>query len=153
MQELCELCKEVPKGSPIERKADFAQRIRKGERVGTRFDAIRAHARSYLYGDSRLIPEAKSVVETFYGSIEVLVWLFPKVKVSSGSVLLFGSGANTLLASELEIEKGGQVLSFGSLTVNVHNLRKTEPINFFEAVSMSAVLDSIAAKPRFRFAG
>ena len=96
--------------------------------AAARMDALRAHAQAYLYGDSTLVAKAKAPLEKHIGLAVVGVWLFPKVKVSSGSVLFFGPGANVLLASELEIEEGGQVVSMGPLTVRVLTLRKTVPV-------------------------
>lgn len=96
--------------------------------VAARMDALRAHAQAYLYGDSSLVAKAKPSIERQFGLAAVAAWLFPKVKVSSGSVLFFGPGANVLLASELEIEEGGQIISMGPLTVRVMTLRKTVPV-------------------------
>lgn len=92
-----------------------------------RTDAIRAHARAYLYGDSSLVASAKPSLLKHFDVFMLPAWLFQKVKVSSGSVLLFGPGANVLLAQELEIEEGGQVVSLGPLTIRVATLRKTTP--------------------------
>jgi hypothetical protein len=95
--------------------------------AAARMDALRAHAQAYIYGDASLVAQAKPSIENHFAIFTVAVWLFPKIKVSSGSVLLFGTGANTLLASELEIEEGGQIISLGPLTVRVMTLRKTVP--------------------------
>ncbi len=93
-----------------------------------RRDALRAHAHAYLYGDSSLVAKAKAQIENHIGLAAIGVWVFPKVKVSSGSVLFFGPGANVLVASELEIEEGGQIVSMGPLTVRVVTLKKTAPV-------------------------
>ncbi|MGB9604243.1 MAG: hypothetical protein ACP5U2_15890 [Bryobacteraceae bacterium] len=95
--------------------------------MGSKLDAVRPHARAYLYGDSALVAHAKPVVQTRFEVFLVPVWNFLRVKVSSGSVLLFGPGANVLLAAELEIEEGGRIVSLGPLTIRVATLRKTTP--------------------------
>lgn len=137
MRELCELCKEGESDESGESVA-LAQRLREGTDASAKVDSIRAHAHSYLYGDSSLIAEAKPVIEGYFEAFAVPTWLFPKVKVASGSVLWFGPGANVLSASELEIEEGGRVISYGSLTVNVATLRKTTPQILAEAIDFPA---------------
>lgn len=99
-----------------------------GPTTAARMDALRAHAHAYLYGDSSLVAKVKPQIENHFGVAVVGAWLFPKVKVSSGSVLFFGKGANVLLASELEIEEGGRIISLGPLTVRVITLKKTHPL-------------------------
>lgn len=102
-------------------------------------DAVRAHARSYLFGDSALVKDARPVIERFFGAFRIPVWIFQKVTVTSGSVLAFGTGANVLLASELEIEQGGRVVSYGSLTVSVTTLRKTTPSRVAQALDLDFI--------------
>ena len=111
--------------------------------AGTRLDAVRTFARSYIYGDSTLAAQAKSIVEKSFGIFEIYAWLFRKIKVSSGSVLAFGPGANVLNASEIEIEEGGRVVSYGSLTVNVATLRKTTPPVFYAPIDLHLVVHNL----------
>jgi len=106
-------------------------------------DSIRAHARSYLYGDSTLIPESKSVIEVFFDQFEVSTWILPKIVVKAGSVLAFGPGMNNLLASEVEIETGGQIVSTGSLSVHVGTLRKTMPRLALKRIDLRKVLPGV----------
>lgn len=136
MAEIRKLLDEKPKADP-EKAAEGATaaartpllaKLRTSENAGAKFDSIRAHARAYLYGNSGGMASVKPVLEAVFAPFQVFVWLFPKVKVRSGATLLFGTGANVLTASELEIEEGGQVVSHGSLTVHVANLKKTKPI-------------------------
>ncbi len=113
---------------------------------GVRLDALRAYARSYLFGDSSMVAAAKPHLEAFFDVFAVAVWAFPKVKVSAGSVLAFGPGANVLLASELEIEEGGQIVSVGSLTVRIAGaLRKTVPHIALPPVSLIHALALLRA--------
>lgn len=145
MKELCGRCLGTPSSASTGRLTPFAAEIKKDKKSAQYHSAIRDHARSYLYGDSTQVSEAKPVLEAFYGNFEVSVWTPPKITVKSGSVLFFGPGANVLLASELIIEPGGQVVSYGSLTVKVGKLRK--PIDIFA----HAVQDiGLAAKTLFR---
>jgi hypothetical protein len=95
---------------------------------GVQLDTLRAHARAYLYGDSSVVADAKPLLVSHFEQFAVFAWWLRKVKVSSGSVLAFGPGANVLLAGEVEIEEGGQIISQGSLTVRVGTLRKTIPL-------------------------
>jgi len=110
-----------------------------------RADAIRAHARAYLYGDSSLVANARPSLMKHFDIFIVPVWHFLKVKVSSGSVLLFGPGANVLLAQELEIEEGGQIVSLGPLTVRVATLRKTMPSIVATPLQLKHVLKLLRA--------
>ncbi|MCS7314768.1 MAG: hypothetical protein RMI94_01635 [Bryobacterales bacterium] len=96
--------------------------------ASSRLDALRAHARAFLYGDSTLVATAKPLIEAHHSIFAVALWLFRKIRVRTGSVLLLGPGANVLIAGELEIEEGGQVLSLGPLTIRVATLRKTVPV-------------------------
>jgi hypothetical protein len=111
-------------------------RLRASPNAGAKFDAIRAHARAYLYGNSSNMASAKPVLEAVFAPFKVIVWLFPKVIVRSGATLVFGTGANVLTASELEIEQGGQVVSHGSLTVHVSNLKKTKPFTIHTPIGL-----------------
>lgn len=139
IRELCRLCVEVTKERVSPNEPVFATRVKSSPGAGSKVDAIRSHTRAYLYGDSSLVAQAKPVIESFFLNFEIFIWLFPKIKVSSGSVLAFGPGANALTASELEIEEGGQVVSYGSLTANVGNLRKTHPINVLTPLDLPLV--------------
>lgn len=111
-------------------------RLRTSPNAGLKFDAIRAHARAYIYGNSTNMASAKPVLEAVFAPFKVIVWLFPKVIVRSGATLWFGTGANVLTASELEIEQGGQVVSHGSLTVHVSNLKKTKPFTIHAPIGI-----------------
>lgn len=145
MKELCGRCESTRSKAPVGRQTAFAAELKKDPKSAQFQTAIRDHTRSYLYGDSSQVADAKPVLEAFYGNFEVSVWTPPKITVKSGSVLFFGPGANVLLASELIIEPGGQVVSYGSLTVKVGKLRK--PINVF----VHALQDiGLAAKTLFR---
>lgn len=110
-----------------------------------RLDAVRAYGRAYLYGDSSGLAKAKPQLEAYYGSFSAFVFLFPKVKVSAGSVLAFGPGANVLLASEVEIEEGGQVVSLGPLTVRAGTVRKTTPHIKYAPMNLAHVLALLRA--------
>lgn len=127
VKELSDHCKCHKSETPAVRRNLLMSRIREDKEPAAKSGSIRSYARSYLFGDSRLVAEAKPVLEDFYGVIDIGVWLFPNIKVSSGSVLSFGQGSNVLLANELEIEEGGRVVSYGSLTVNASTVRKTNP--------------------------
>lgn len=113
--------------------------------TASQLEAIRAHARAYLYGDSTLVAEAKPLVERQFEAFLVALWLFTKIKVSAGSVLSFGPGANVLLAGELEIEEGGQVVSYGPLTVRVSTLRKTAPKLIYAPMDLKHALALLRA--------
>lgn len=112
---------------------------------GVRLDAVRAHARAYLYGDSTQIVRAKPLLEGAFKYFNVFVFAFLKIKVSSGSVLFLGPGPNVLLASELEIEEGGQVISVGPLTVRVGILRKTTPKIKYGLMELDHILSLVRA--------
>lgn len=113
--------------------------------AGNKLDALRAHVRAYLYGDSNLVATAKPVIEAHYGLFAIALWPFRKITVRSGSVLLLGPGANVLLAGELEIEQGGQIISLGALTIRVATLRKTTPIAIMAPIHFQQVLSLVRA--------
>jgi len=113
--------------------------------AGARLDSLRAAARAYLFGDSSVVAEAKPLLQSRFEVFSALAWVFAKVKVSAGSVLAFGPGANVLLAGELEIEEGGQIVSTGSLTVCVGTLRKTKPVLTLSPMAVSHVLALLRA--------
>lgn len=46
-----------------------------------------------------MIAEAKPVIEQYFSLFEVPLWAFPNVTVKSGATLMFGPGANVLLAA------------------------------------------------------
>jgi hypothetical protein len=127
VKELCEFCKYHETERPADRRNLLISRIREDKQPAAKTTSLRAYTRSYLFGDSEIVAEAKSVLQDFYGTIDIGVWLFPNVTVKSGSVLSFGTGSNVLLANNLVIEEGGSVVSQGSLSVNVTTLRKTVP--------------------------
>jgi hypothetical protein len=89
---------------------------------------IRVAARAYLRGDSAVVSSYKPLIETYYGTIEIPVWVFVNVKVAAGSTLTFGPGVNALVACSVEIEEGGTILSYGHLTVDCTTLRRTFPL-------------------------
>jgi len=122
-----------------------APEAQKATPVAARLDALRAHAQAYLYGDSSLVSKAKPSIEKHIGLAVIGVWMFPKVKVSSGSVLFFGPGANVLVASEVEIEEGGQIVSMGPLTVRVITLKKTVPVFKYPGPGLDQVLKLVRA--------
>ncbi len=103
-----------------------------------RLDALRAYARSYLFGDSSMVAEAKPHLEAFFDRFSIALWPFQKIKVSAGSVLAFGPGANVLLAGEVEIEEGGQIVSVGSRIAGA--LRKTKPSMVLTPLNVAHVL-------------
>ncbi len=113
--------------------------------AGARLDSLRAAARAYLFGDSSAVAEAKPLLQAHFEVFSALAWIFTKVKVSAGSVLAFGPGANVLLAGELEIEEGGQIVSTGSLTVRVGTLRKTKPVLTLSPMALNHVLALLRA--------
>jgi septum formation inhibitor MinC len=88
-------------------------------------NAIRDYTKNYLYGDSRLVKEMKPLLESHFEIFKIPVWFFLTVTVKSGSTLYFGPGSNVLVAHELRVEPGGKVRSYGNLTVDVTNLRKS----------------------------
>lgn len=116
-----------------------------GAAAGNKLDALRAHVRAYLYGDSTLAASAKPLIEEHYRVFAVAVWPFRKITVRSGSVLLLGPGANVLLAGELEIEQGGQIMSLGPLTIRVATLRKTTPVAIMPPIHVQQVLSLVRA--------
>jgi hypothetical protein len=126
LRHVCTCHEELTARVGAETTPQFAAAVKALDSPSQKLDAIRAHARSYLYGDSTLVADAKAAVEAYFGTFMIPVWLFKKITVKSGSVLAFGPGSNVLLAAELEIEQGGQVVSYGTLTVNVATLRKTK---------------------------
>jgi hypothetical protein len=141
IKELRDYCKCHKSEPRAVRRNLLVSRIKEDKEPAAKSGSIRSYARSYLFGDSRLVAEAKPVLEDYYGVIEIGVWLFPNIKISSGSVLSFGPGSNVLLANELEIEEGGRIISYGSLTVNVTTLRKTNPRFVFPLVDLEIIND------------
>ena len=145
----CLLDREEREALSAPRRAAAKQAVEVSEPVAEapapRTDAIRAHARAYLYGDSSLVAHAKPSLMKHFEVFLLPAWLFQKVKVSSGSVLLFGPGANVLLAHELEIEEGGQIVSLGPLTIRVATLRKTSPSIVATPLQLKHVLKLLRA--------
>ncbi len=139
MRHVCKCHDEYTADEAGKAAARFNATVRTLDSPSQKLDALRAHARSYLYGDSTLVKDAKPAIETYFESFVIPLWVLQKVVVKSGSVLAFGPGSNVLLASELEIEQGGQVLSYGSLTVNVATLRKTKDVIVLAPINVQAL--------------
>jgi hypothetical protein len=134
MKSLCRMCNGENRQEGD--SGDFRARVHQAERAHAKNDSIRAHARSYLYGDSRLVQEAKPVIERFFVAFSVYVWAFPDIRVKSGSVLAVGPGANTLIAKNIEIEEGGRIVSIGSLTARALSaVRKITPPSVFPTLA------------------
>ncbi|MGD9935415.1 MAG: hypothetical protein AB7T37_17095 [Dehalococcoidia bacterium] len=90
--------------------------------------SIRAAARAYLRGNSRVVASYKPIIEAVIGTIELPVWAFVKIRVPSGSTLSLGPGINSLVAWEVEVEQGGRIVSKGHLTISCTRFRKPSPV-------------------------
>lgn len=138
MQHVCK-CHDEIAGAGSDATTQLAAAVRTLESPSQKLDALRSYANSYLFGDSTLVQEAKPAIESYFGSFSIIAWFLRKIVVKSGSVLAFGPGSNVLVAGELEIEEGGQVVGYGSLTVSVATLRKTKPTIVWSPIDIQAL--------------
>lgn len=87
-------------------------------------DTIRAAAHTYVRGDSKLVEAYKPAIEAYFQHFEILAWLFREVRVKRNSTLVFGPGANRLVAHSVVLEPGARVVSYGHLVVDCNQLKK-----------------------------
>ena len=85
---------------------------------------IRAAARAYVRGDSRLVSSYEPLFTKAIGRITLPIWPLLSITVASGSTLEFGPGVNTLVAYQVIVEPGGKIVSRGHLTVNCTQFRR-----------------------------
>ena len=76
-------------------------------------------AYSFLYSNSEVLGEWRSVLTFHVADWLVPVWAYDTVLVEAGSVLEFGEGSNVLSARRLVVERGGTIRVSGGLTVDV----------------------------------
>jgi hypothetical protein len=85
---------------------------------------IRAAARAYVRGDSRMVSSYEPLFAKAIGRITLPIWVLQTITVASGATLEFGPGVNCLVAYQVIVEPGGKIVSRGHLTVNCTQFRR-----------------------------
>jgi hypothetical protein len=85
---------------------------------------VRAAATAYLWGHSSSVASYKSLIETVFPNMQIVLWPLLTITVNRGAVLQLGPGQNALVAWKIVIESGGTIRGSDGLTVRCTILQK-----------------------------
>jgi hypothetical protein len=83
---------------------------------------IQRAAHAYLFGNSRLVEQYRTLIEEHYAVLVASWWGFLKVVVEVDGTLDLGAGTNVLTADEIVLHPGASIRSRGMLKIDCNRL-------------------------------